>query len=218
MVLGARQMIHYLMFGIPGKLCALDCILLLPSNLYHQFARYKNTTAVLLDIKKAYDDVSSLWVLRRFEELGIAGRAQDFTRNDLYNRSIRVSLGRSLSDSRILAKRLLRGYASSTIIISVVLSGILPFPANSPPEVRLPVFAVGICLSTPALIHKHLCRACRQLWTMPPLVQSLLESCFHVVFTGNGQLARKDPRLICQRSIRQVFKESLLGLHLGSRR
>lgn len=63
----------------------------------------KNATAVFVDIRKAYDNLSSLVVACRLDDLGATGQAQAFISDLLYNSSIRVRSVRVLSEIRILA-------------------------------------------------------------------------------------------------------------------
>lgn len=92
------------MFDFLRKFCALDCILSLDSDLDNQYNTKKDTDALFLDTKKAYDNVSPRLVVRRLEELGVTGRAQAFMRDFPYNRSIQIYLKGVLSESRILTK------------------------------------------------------------------------------------------------------------------
>lgn len=97
-------------FGLRRQLCAFDCTLDCSSGLDHQHYTKQNTAALFLDIKKAYDDVCSLVMVCRLEELAVTVRARAFLCHFLYNRSIRLRPGRVLSESRILAKGLPQGF------------------------------------------------------------------------------------------------------------
>lgn len=151
----SRRLIPNVMFGFQIKLCATDCILDPASDIDHYSGFKTNTAAVFLDIKKAYDNVSFV-VVRRLQELGVAGRAEVFITDFIYNRSLQVRLGRVLSESRILGKGLPQGSVLSPILFIVVLPSTLSFPVDFPPEVNLTLFSGDICIWASARFNKPL--------------------------------------------------------------
>lgn len=139
--LESRGLIPNFMFGFRRKLCALDCILDPVCNLDYQDGMKKNTGACY---------VSSFGVVRRLNKLGVTGRVQAFISGFLYNRRIRVQLGRVLSESLTFGKGLPQSSLFILLIFNLVLSSILPLPVDSPPEVHLTVFADDVCFWTSA--------------------------------------------------------------------
>lgn len=68
------------MLGFCGKLCAMNSILDHTSDIEHNNALQNNTSAVLLDITRVYENVQPGIVIRRLTEMEITGCAQLFIR------------------------------------------------------------------------------------------------------------------------------------------
>ena len=64
------------------------------------FIRKQHLTAVFFDLEKAYDTTWKYGILRDLHNLGLRGRLPMFIKNFLFERTFRVRVGSTLSNSQ----------------------------------------------------------------------------------------------------------------------
>ena len=115
--------------GFRRNRCTTDHLVSLDTAVRQSFASKQHTFAVLSDIEKAYDTAWRHAILRKLRSAEIRGNMGYFLANFIKDRTFRVKVGMSLSDSFVQESGVPQGS-----VLSVTLFGVLINDMRIPPS------------------------------------------------------------------------------------
>ena len=111
------------------------------------------TTAVFLDIEKAFDMCPRWGILQRLYNIGLRGHLPIFIQNFLQNRYFRVKVGNQFSNQHCQKNGVPQGSVLSPTLFILMINNILPNPR---PRIKISFFADDIVIWTSSS-HKLTC-------------------------------------------------------------
>ena len=123
--------------GFRRNRCTTDHLVSLDTAVRQSFASKQHTFAVLFDIEKAYDTAWRHAILRKLRSAGIRGNMGYFLANFIKDRTFRVKVGMSLSDSFVQESGVPQGSVLSVTLFGVLINDICE---SLPPTVHRSLF------------------------------------------------------------------------------
>ena len=111
--------------GFRSERSTNDNLVRLETFIRDAFVKKEHVVAVFFDLEKAYDTTWKYGILRDLQELGIKGRLANFVESFLANRSIRVGVGSTLSDTFGLCQGVPQGSILSTTLFNIKINSIM---------------------------------------------------------------------------------------------
>jgi hypothetical protein len=121
-----------------------DNLIQLEAAIKSGFNQNHTTTAIFLDLAKAYDDTWITGLLYKIAKLKIRGTTLKWLNNFLTDRSINVKVENAISNTRTLHKGVPQGSVLSPLLFNIMMSDI-PQPG---PRDKLSLFADDIAIYT----------------------------------------------------------------------
>ena len=103
----------------------IDPIASLTSDILNGFKEGKTTTAVFFDFERAFDTISRKTVVNNLCQMGVNGNMLRFIFNYLKERSIKVRIGRTLSESRSTNSGVPQGGVLSATCFLIAINSIM---------------------------------------------------------------------------------------------
>src|SRR6218665_1234811 len=123
--------------GFRRMRCCQDHVIRLQDDIQRAFAAGQTTTGGFIDLEKAFDLMWTDGLLYKLQRLGIQGHLFKWIRNFLSDRSIRVRVGTSLSNSFPMENGSPQGSVISPVLFIILLNDI-PEPMNG---IKLSLYA-----------------------------------------------------------------------------
>ena len=143
--------------GFRKNRSTIDHIVSLDTAVRQSFASKQHTFAVLFDIEKAYDTAWRHAILDKLRNAGIRGHMGYFLANFIRERSYRVRIGSTLSNSFIQESGVPQGSVLSVTLFGVLINDIC---CSLPPNVRRSLFvddfAIWVSSSTSLSAQRQL--------------------------------------------------------------
>ena len=112
-------------YGFRQNKTTIDPIGALTTDILNGFKDKKTTTAVFFDFEKAFDTISRQTILSNLMNMGVHGQMLQFIHNYLKDRSIKVKIGNTLSDSHTITAGVPQGGVLSATCFLVAINTIL---------------------------------------------------------------------------------------------
>ena len=103
----------------------IDHLIRLETFIREAFIRKQHLTAVFFDLEKAYDTTWKYGILRDLYNLGLRGRLPMFIKNFLFERTFRVRVGSTLSNSQHQEEGVPQGSILSVTLFSIKINNIV---------------------------------------------------------------------------------------------
>ena len=103
----------------------IDHLIRLETFIREVFIRKQHLTAVFFDLKKAYGTMSKYGIMRYLYDLGLRGRLPMFLKNFLFERTFRVRVGSTFSDSQYQEEGVPQGSILSVTLFSIKINNIV---------------------------------------------------------------------------------------------
>ena len=104
---------------------AIDHLIRLEAFIREAFIRKQHLTAVFFDLEKAYDTTWKYGIMQDLHDLGLRGRLPMFIKNFLFERTFRVRVGSTFSDSQHQEEGVPQGSILSVTLFSIKISNIV---------------------------------------------------------------------------------------------
>lgn len=124
--LESQDLLPQRMFGYMASLSSQDCVLDLVLHVQWCMANRMNTTAVFLDLQKAYDNVRMPSVIQCSRGHDLSGNILAFLEAYLTRRTISVKLGSTISRQRPLHRGPPQGSTLSPVLFNVIMAQVAP--------------------------------------------------------------------------------------------
>ena len=122
--LEANNLISSSQFGFRKSLSAVDALVKFENDSHDAISNGKHEIAVLFDLKKAYDTTWRHGVLKKLHEYGLRGNLPKFICDFLTNRTIRVRVGKTLSNPYPLIEGIPQGSVLSCTLFMIAINEI----------------------------------------------------------------------------------------------
>ena len=113
--------------GIPEKRGTIDHLIRLETFIREAFIRKQYLTAVFFDLEKAYDTTWKYGIMRDLYDLGLRGRLPMSMKNFLFERTFRVRVGSTFSDSQHPEEGVPQGSILSVTLFSIKINNIVKY-------------------------------------------------------------------------------------------
>ena len=111
--------------GFRKRKGTIDHLIRLETFIREAFIRKQHLTAVFFDLEKAYDTTWKYGILRDLYNLGLRGRLPMFIKNFLFERTFRVRVGSTLSNSQHQEEGVPQGSILSVTLFSIKINNIV---------------------------------------------------------------------------------------------
>ena len=111
--------------GFRSERSTNDNLVRLETFIRDAFVKKEHVVAVFFDLEKAYDTTWKYGILRDLHEFGVKGRLANFLESFLANRSIKVRVGSTLSDTFGLSQGVPQGSILSTTLFNIKINSIM---------------------------------------------------------------------------------------------
>ena len=111
--------------GFRKRRGTIDHLIRLETFIREAFIRKQHLTAVFFDLEKAYDTTWKYGILRDLYNLGFRGRLPMFIKNFLFERTFRVRVGSTLSNSQHQEEGIPQGSILSVTLFSIKINNIV---------------------------------------------------------------------------------------------
>ena len=111
--------------GFRKRRGTIDHLIRLETFIREAFIRKQHLTAVFFDLEKAYDTTWKYGILRDLYNLGLRGRLPMFIKKFLFERTVRVRVGSTLSNSQHQEEGVPQGSILSVTLFSIKINNIV---------------------------------------------------------------------------------------------
>ena len=111
--------------GFQKRRGSTDHLIWLETFMREAFIRKQHLTAVFFDLEKACDSMRKYGFMQDLHDLGLIGRLPMFTKNFLFERTFRVCMGSTFSDSQHQEESVLQGSILSITLFSISIHHML---------------------------------------------------------------------------------------------
>ena len=112
-------------FGFRPRRNTIDPIASLTTDILNGFKERRTTTAVLFDSGKAFETASRNTIITNLKEMGITGKMLNFIHSYLKNRSIKVKIGNTVLERRMVTAGVPQGGVLSATCFLVAIDTIM---------------------------------------------------------------------------------------------
>lgn len=120
-----NQLLNNYQSGFVKGKSTIDNITYFTDNIQRNFAEQKQTTAIFIDLKNAYDRVWTHKVTDNMKRLGFKGRILHFIHSFLSNRTFNTQIGNIQSDSGYMENGIPQGSVLSCTLFNIVFDDVL---------------------------------------------------------------------------------------------
>ena len=117
-------------FGFQKSLSTVDALIHLTENIYKSLDNRQHNITILVDLKKAFDTVNHVYLLKKLEHYGIRGFPLDWFRSYLSNRRCFVELNSIKSSEKNINTGVPQGSTLSSILFLIYIND-LPKISNN---------------------------------------------------------------------------------------
>ena len=111
--------------GFRKRRGTIDYLIQLETFIREAFIRKQHLTAVFFDLEKAYDTTWKYGIMRDLYDLGLRGRLLMFIKNFLFERTFRVRVGSTFSNSQHQEEVVPQGSILSVTLFSIKINNIV---------------------------------------------------------------------------------------------
>ena len=111
--------------GFRKRKGTIDHLIRLETFIREAFIRKQHLTAVFFDLEKAYDTTWKYGILQDLYNLGLRGRLPMFIKNFLFERTFRVHMGSTFSNSQHQKEGVSQGSILSVTLFSIKINNIV---------------------------------------------------------------------------------------------
>ena len=138
-----QKILHPMQSGFRKGRNTLHNLLLLEHDIKKSLASNNFTTAVFLDIEKAFDMCPREGILKKLHNIGLRGNLPIFIKNFLETRLFRVKVGNTLSDTYCQKNGVPQGSVLSPTLFILMINDLMP---NPPPGVKISLYADDVVI------------------------------------------------------------------------
>jgi ribonuclease HI len=120
-----RQLLNEYQSGFRRRRGTTDNIVFLTDEIQKSFMEQKQTIAIFIDIKKAYDTIKTDAIIDSLLKMGFKGKLVKYIQNFLLDRTFNVQLGGTKSDLGNMEKGIPQGSVISCTLFNIVFNEIL---------------------------------------------------------------------------------------------
>ena len=209
-------------FGFRQALSTTNPILNLQSEILQTVTRGNILMTVFFDLTKAYDTTWRRGLINDFHEMGLRGRLAQFMVNFLKDRSLRVKVGSTISNSYPMNEGIPQGSVLSVLCFGIAINGISNhIPNNINHNIYVDDISISKSASRPAAATRQIQLAIDNMvnWASLKGYTFSQEKTVYMIFRRNrrkideGEVA---PTLNGVR-IRRVREHKFLGMYFDER-
>lgn len=139
-------------FGFRKGKCCADAVSSLTEYLYESLNDMKFVVTIFVDLKKAYDTVNHVILLKKLELCGIRGDALKWFESYLSNRQQRVKIGTTFSDWNSVSNGVPQGSILGSLLFLIYLNDLSTIFSS----LHVVIFSDDTCLSLSDNNHSKL--------------------------------------------------------------
>ncbi|XP_037501849.1 uncharacterized protein LOC119375889 [Rhipicephalus sanguineus] len=190
--------------GFRRHRCTADSIADVVSTLEEARSKGEVALLVLLDVQSAFDGLPHMVIESALDALGITGFLRAFIRAFLAGRTLRVRVGRAVSDPRPVTAGVPQGSVLSPFLFNLVLAGLpgmLPVDKRYPTQCSLYADDVALWVRGP---RRNLTAIRRSLQRSLDAVTSFFRTIGLIVSPTKTEALLVHPRVAARRAIRRL--------------
>ena len=209
-------------FGFRQALSTTNPILNLQSEILQAFSRGHIYMTVFFDLTKAYDTTWRRGLISDFHEMGLRGNLAQFMVDFLKDRSLRVKVNSTISNSYPMNEGIPQGSVLSVLCFGIAINGISNhIPDNISHNIYVDDISISISASRPAAATRQIQRAIDKMvrWASLKGYTFSREKTVYMIFKRNRK--KIDDRAVAPMlggaPITRVSEHKFLGMYFDER-